>query len=361
MNIFKHKATRNRQLTNNHAQFKIMDFFDNHNKLFGSAFLLFLILTIFVAVIPAIKNEQNNAPLPGSVALSDEAIKGKALFVANGCVACHTQQVRNVDMDKMWGERPSLAADYASNRRTDFWRNTATLMGTERTGPDLTSIGTRQPSKEWNLVHLYNPRIVVKESIMPAYPWLFEYKAEPTKMDVIVNVPDEYKKGDGTLVAKAEALQLVAYLQSLIQTKLPDGANAPEFLYPKRPEALMAQGGSATAVPSGPDGTQLYATHCQACHQANGEGLKGAFPPLKGSPIVLDKDPMMMVGIIMHGYDAKPEYGAMPAVGTNSNLKPDEIAAIMNHERSSWGNKTTMVTTEEVEKLIESLKNTPVQ
>ena len=95
-------------------------------------------------------------------------------------------------MDKIWGDRPSIAADYADNKRTDFWRNTATLMGTERTGPDLTNIGTRQPSIDWNLVHLYNPRIVVKESIMPAYPWMFTIKKEPAKGDVIVNVPAEY-------------------------------------------------------------------------------------------------------------------------------------------------------------------------
>jgi len=58
-------------------------------------------------------------------------------------------------MDKMWGERPSIAADYADLYRTDFWRNTATVMSTERTGPDLTSIGTRQPSIYWHLLHLY--------------------------------------------------------------------------------------------------------------------------------------------------------------------------------------------------------------
>ena len=94
---------------------------------------------------------------PNAEPLSEQAIKGKAIYIANGCVACHTQQVRNVDMDKVWGTRPSIAADYAGNNRTDFWRNTATLMGTERTGPDLTNIGNRQPSIDWNLVHLYNP------------------------------------------------------------------------------------------------------------------------------------------------------------------------------------------------------------
>src|SRR5690606_9710831 len=112
----------------------------------------------------------------------------------------------------------------------DVWRNTATLMGTERTGPDLTDVGNRQPSKEWNLVHLYNPRIVVKESIMPAYPFLFEYKSIPAKEDVVVNIPEDFAPSNGKkVVASKEAMQLIAYLQSLKQVKLE--ADVPEFLY----------------------------------------------------------------------------------------------------------------------------------
>src|SRR5687767_14956278 len=118
----------------------MMDYFNDHKKLYLTAFALFIFLTIMVAILPAINNQNNNKPLPGSQPLSSDATAGKAVFIANGCVACHTQQVRNVDMDKVWGSRPGVAADYAANERTDFWRNTSTLMGTERTGPDLTNI-----------------------------------------------------------------------------------------------------------------------------------------------------------------------------------------------------------------------------
>ncbi len=339
-----------------------MDFFDNHNKLFGAAFLLFIGLTAFVAVLPAIDNEQNNAPLPNAVPLSDEAIRGKALYVSNGCVACHTQQVRNVAMDKVWGQRPGLAADYASNRRTDFWRNTATLMGTERTGPDLTSIGSRQPSREWNLVHLYNPRIVIKQSIMPAYPWLFESKSEPAKEDVVVNVPDAFQRQGMTLVATQDALDLVVYLQSLKQAELPGATSAPAFLYPRKEQKAESAGQSTQSdTETSENGQMLYATHCQACHQESGEGLKGAFPPLKGSTVVLDKDPSLIVNIIMRGYDARPEYGAMPAVGVNADLSPEQIAAIINHERSSWGNNAPKVSVQQVEQIVQKIKEMPVQ
>lgn len=329
-----------------------MELFDNHKKLFGTATLFFVVLTIFVAIIPAIRNQNNNAVLPDAVPLSADAVKGKAVFISNGCVACHTQQVRNVDMDKVWGSRPGIAADYAAVRRTDFWRNTATLMGTERTGPDLTDIGNRQPSQDWNLVHLFNPRIVVPESIMPAYPWLFTIKAEPTKADVIVNIPPAYLTGkEGKVVAGKDALNLIAYLQSLKQTPLPAGTTAPDFLYKKEKAAA-----TGSAVVQQADGKALYAANCQACHQANGEGLPGAFPPLKGSAIVNSDELGKYVDIIMNGYDARPEFGAMPPVGTNMNFTEHEVAAIINYERSTWDNNGKHVTPEEIKTILDFVK-----
>lgn len=328
-----------------------MEFFDDHKKLFTTATLFFVGLTTLVAILPAIRNQQNNRPLPAAVPLSADAAKGKALFISNGCVACHTQQVRNVDMDKVWGARPSLAADYAGNQRTDIWRNTATLMGTERTGPDLTDIGTRQPGKDWHLVHLYNPRIVVRESIMPAYPWLFTRKQHPSASDVVVNVPASFlDEGAGKLVASRDAMYLIAYLQSLKQTPLPEGTEAPAFLYPKEKKA---ETGASSAEP---DGKALYTANCQSCHQPDGAGLPGAFPPLKGSPVVNGENLEKYVDIIMNGYDARAEYGVMSAVGTNLEWTEHEVAAVINYERSSWGNKGKSVTPEEIKKIMEFIK-----
>jgi len=328
-----------------------MKFFDNHKILFSAATLFFVVLTLLVAIIPAVNNQNKNRPLPGTEPLSAAAAKGKAVFIANGCVACHTQQVRNVDMDKIWGSRPGVAADYAGITRTSVWQNTATLMGTERTGPDLTDIGNRQPSRDWNLVHLYNPRIVVKESVMPAYPWLFTVKETPAQNDVVVNVPSVYLKGrKGKVVATDDALALVAYLQSLKQTKLPDGIPEPAFLYKREVE-------KSTTPAEGPDGAALYIANCQSCHQANGEGLPGAFPPLKGSKVVNDDENLeLYVDIIMNGYDARPEYGAMAPIGTIMNFSEQEVAAIINHERSSWGNNGKQVTPEEIRKIMDFVK-----
>lgn len=335
-----------------------MDYFNDHKKLYLTALALFLVLTLLVAIMPAINNQNNNSPLPGAEPLSGDALAGKAVYVAEGCVGCHTQQVRNIEMDEIWGSRPGIPADYAGNERTDFWRNTATLMGTERTGPDLTNIGSRQPSLEWHLLHLYQPRTVVQQSIMPAYPWLFEEKTELEPGDLEIRVPDAYRDDtQGKIVATEEALQLVAYLQSLKQVELVDTEAVPEFLYKREAETGNAPTGNEGTAETALNGSALYATHCQACHQANGEGLPGAFPPLKNSPVVIDEDPELLIDVIMNGYDARPEYAVMPAVGTNSSLSPEEVSAIINHERTSWGNNARQIPIEEVKEIMEFLNN----
>ena len=184
--------------------------------------------------------------------------------------------------------------------------------------------------------------------------FLFEVKKQLGKNDVVVNVPDKYfDTAQGKVVATKDALDLVAYLLSLKQIKLPDGTPEPDFLYKRTQKATAANAPAKGSL----DGVALYTANCQSCHQENGEGLKGAFPPLKGSPVVNNDSPEMMINIIMKGYDARPEYGVMPAVGTNSNLKPEEIAAIINHERSSWGNTARQIPVEEVQKIMDFIKN----
>lgn len=330
-----------------------MNVFNDHRKLYSIAGLLFFGLTYLVVIMPALQNQNNNAPLPNSKKLTAYEKAGKLIYISEGCVGCHSQQVRNVDMDKVFGTRPGMASDYANIGRTSILQNTATLMGTERTGPDLTNIGIRQTNRDWHLMHLYNPRSVVAESIMPSYEWLFEYKETPNKNDVIVAVPPKFLSGKtGKVVATTEAMQLVAYLQSLQQAPLPTGQNSLEFLYKNSTKENLKKGSNATGI----DGQTLYVTNCQACHQASGEGIKGSFPPLKGSKIVNGDNLDLYVDIIMNGYDARPEYGVMAAVGTNMNFTEHEVAAIINYERNTWGNNGKQVTSDEIKKIMDFIK-----
>lgn len=332
-----------------------MNIFNNHKRLYITAGLLFLVLTFLTAIQPALRNQKNNAPLPDTQPLSGDALAGKNVYISEGCVGCHSQQVRNVDMDNSFGSRPGIAADYANNHRMSVWVNTATLMGTERTGPDLSDIGKRQPSKDWHLMHLFNPRSVVAQSIMPSYEWLFEIKEKPEKSDVIVSMPAKFLNGrTGKVVASKKALQLLAYIQSLQQALLPGEMKPNKFLYKKEETASAAKAGGQK---SEPDGKGLYAANCQSCHQENGEGLKGAFPPLKGSPVVSGENLELYVDIIMNGYDPRPEYGAMPAIGTTMEFDENKVSAIINYERTAWGNSAKKTSPEEIKKIMDFIKS----
>lgn len=331
----------------------MFNFHENHKSLMLTAVIGFLTLSIVISIVPATQM-QGVQPLPDEPVPSEEEVAGLNIYIGEGCVACHTQQVRNIEMDEMWGDRPSLPSDYYySKQRLDIWRQSPSLLGSERTGPDLTNVGVRQPSDTWHLLHLYNPRIVVEESIMPGYPWLFEekYIDDIDETDVKLAIPETFfNKSDKAVVATDEALKLVAYLRSLKQTQMP-GSN-PEFIPAARKEKKRSEDKGAVVQESLlPDGAALYKSTCEMCHQASGQGLQGAFPPLAGSSVVNDTDPDLLVRIILQGYDARSEYGQMP--GFANQLSDEEIAAIANHERSSWGNDAPPVTTEEVKKIRE--------
>jgi cytochrome c oxidase cbb3-type subunit II len=176
-----------------------------------TAGLIYLGHAIAMGVIPGTILSATK-PVPHLQAYGADALRGRAVYVAEGCSYCHTQQVRPLEQDRVWG-RPSAAGDYAYD--------TPQLLGTERTGPDLANVAARQPSKVWHLIHLYQPRALVHASIMPAYPWLYTEKAAADPGDTVVQVPPGYAEPGKVVVASQRALDLVAYLQSLKQTALP--------------------------------------------------------------------------------------------------------------------------------------------
>ena len=140
--------------------------------------------------------------------------KGRHVYIENGCVYCHSQQVRDpsAGADKAFGwGRASLPSDYIFD--------SPHLLGTMRTGPDLSNIGQRQPSRDWQLLHLYDPRMLVAWSIMPKFPFLFDVVAAEEKPDPkAIAFPGDPKKW---LIPHEEAEALVAYLLSLKRDRDP--------------------------------------------------------------------------------------------------------------------------------------------
>lgn len=115
-------------------------------------------------------------------------------------------------------------------------------------------------------------------------------------------------------------------------------ADADVALGDQRDPAALASGGAAAGAA---DGAQVFAARCQACHQASGKGLAGVFPPLAGSPFVTG-DAQLTAQIVLHGLSGPVEVlgtsynGAMPAFA--SQLSDEELAAVLSHVRSQWGN-----------------------
>lgn len=185
---------------------------DNEVKLAAGAMVALSVATAALVVMPYIQVRDVKA-LRGLKAYTSEQLRGRNVYIANGCVYCHTQQPRDrnfgPDFERGWG-RASVPADYVYDRPH--------LLGSMRTGPDLFNIGTRQPGRDWHLGHLYQPRAYVPGSIMPAYPYLFYVKAAAEEGEQVLNLPPGYSPTGKVVVPTPDALDLVRYLQALDHT-----------------------------------------------------------------------------------------------------------------------------------------------
>lgn len=185
--------------------------------------LAILAFATFMLVIAPGAQIREQEPARGLVPYTVQQLAGRAQYVGLGCVYCHSQQPRSpgqtlADMARGWGRAPT-SADYAYDRPHQ--------LGTMRTGPDLLNVGARLPSRDWHLTHLYQPRAIFDWSIMPAYPFLFEEKERAQAGDVVVRLDPAFRPQGKVVVARQEALDLVAYLQSLNRTYPADSESEP--------------------------------------------------------------------------------------------------------------------------------------
>ena len=182
---------------------------ENELKLTAGAVASLGIATAALVVLPYVQVRDVESA-PGLKPYTEQQLRGRQVYIANGCGYCHSQQPRDrsfgPDFERGWG-RASVPADYFHDRPH--------LLGTMRTGPDLLNIGVRQPSQDWHLGHLYQPRAYVQGSNMPAYRYLFVHKDAAEDGDVVVALPPGQGVPGKVTVATRDATDLVRYLQSL--------------------------------------------------------------------------------------------------------------------------------------------------
>ena len=166
-------------------------------------------------IVPLFFQDVVNEPVTGMKPYTALQLEGRDIYIKEGCVGCHSQMIRPFRAETERYGHYSVAGE-------SVWDHPF-LWGSKRTGPDLARVGGRY-SDDWHRAHLYNPRNVVPESIMPAYPWLVENtldgKLTGAKLQAMKTLGVPYTDADiagaGEAVkGKTEMDALVAYLQGL--------------------------------------------------------------------------------------------------------------------------------------------------
>ena len=193
----------------------------NHDiveKNVGIMIILIIVALSFgtlVELVPLIMSKDSHEPIAGLKPLPALQLEGRDIYIREGCNNCHSQMIRPLRAETERYGHYSVTGELVYNHPH--------LWGSKRTGPDLARVGQRY-SDDWHRAHLYNPRDVVPESNMPAFPWLFDnvLDGEHTgnKMAALrkVGVPytDDDIAGAGAAVeGKKEIEAMVAYLQNL--------------------------------------------------------------------------------------------------------------------------------------------------
>ena len=192
-----------------------------HEKIETSNFLMIVLILVAVAIgglveiVPLFFQRSTTEAAPGLKPYGALQLAGRDVYIREGCYNCHSQMVRPFRAEVERYGHYSVAGEFVYDRPFQW--------GSKRTGPDLHRVGGRY-SDDWHRIHLNDPRSVVPESNMPAYPWLARSNVDPAdiapKMTALrrLGVPysdDEIKAGAEAVKGKTELDALVAYLQVL--------------------------------------------------------------------------------------------------------------------------------------------------
>ena len=179
--------------------------------------LVILVVSVggLVEIVPLFFQRSTTEPVAGLKPYPPLQLAGRDIYVREGCYNCHSQMIRPFRAETERYGHYSVAGEFVYDRPFQW--------GSKRTGPDLARVGGRY-SDEWHRIHLDNPRDVVPESNMPAYPWLASTPADDThiatKLRVLRGLGHPYTDADiagakTALEGKSEQDALIAYLQGL--------------------------------------------------------------------------------------------------------------------------------------------------
>lgn len=182
---------------------------------------LLIVLTILVVsigglvqIVPLFFQTSTTTPVEGLKPYTALQLSGRDIYIREGCVGCHSQMIRPFRAETERYGHYSVAGEFVYDRPF--------LWGSKRTGPDLARVGGRY-SNAWHAAHLMNPRDVVPESVMPAYPWLdrpldvSSIQAKMRTLDIFGRSYTEQEIADAPaeLKDKTELDAVIAYLQGL--------------------------------------------------------------------------------------------------------------------------------------------------
>ena len=181
------------------------------------AFFMVIAVSIggLTQIVPLFFQDVTNKPVEGMKPRTALELEGRDVYIANGCVGCHSQMIRPFQAETLRYGHYSVAGEFVYDYPF--------LWGSRRTGPELARVGNRY-GDEWHRVHFNNPRDVVPESNMTAYPWFTENKLDgagtPDKLKglKLLGVPytdEEIKGATDAVKGKTEMEALIAYLQVL--------------------------------------------------------------------------------------------------------------------------------------------------
>lgn len=193
----------------------------SHEKIETNNFLMIALILLVVAfggiveIVPLFFQKSTTEPITGLKPYTALELAGRDIYQREGCFNCHSQMIRPFRAETLRYGHYSVAGEFVYDHPF--------LWGSKRTGPDLHRVGGKY-SDEWHRIHLINPRDLVPESIMPAYPWLEKTPVDAESMAPnmralrVVGVPytdAEIAGAAAEVKDKTELDAMIAYLQVL--------------------------------------------------------------------------------------------------------------------------------------------------